>query len=93
MMLICLCLVKECKGLEEWFGSTFTDIILNRSLDSIKEIKKEIIVLDKKKRVDICLERAPMVAEVSRQISWAQLWDVALDYVWMEDSKRPTAAE
>ena len=77
-----LCLVKECKELEEWFGSTFTDIILNKSLDSIREMKKEILQLDKKKRADRCLEKASMVAEVSRQIGWAQLWDDALDYGW-----------
>ena len=76
-----LCLVEECKELEEWFGSTFTDIILSRSLDSIREMKKEL----DKKRADTCLEKAPMVAEVSRWISCSGLW--------MEDSKRPTAAE
>ena len=45
-----LCLVKE---LEEWFGSIFTDIIL--SLGSIREMKKKILELNKKKHADRCL--------------------------------------
>ena len=78
-----LCLVKECKELEEWFGSSFTYLILS----SIREIKKEILDLHKKKRADRCLVKAPMVAEVSRWISWAQLGP------GMEDSERAAAAE
>ena len=75
-------LVEECKEMEEWFGSTFTDIILSRSLGSIREMKKEILELDKKVHVDRYLEKAPMVAEVSRRIGWARLWDAALDFGW-----------
>ena len=57
-------LVKEWKELEEWFGSTFTDIILSESLGSMREIKKEILEFNKKKCSDRCFEKAPMVAEV-----------------------------
>ena len=77
-----LCLVKECKEMEKWFGSNFTDIILSRSLGSIREMKKEILELDKKKNEGRCLKKAPRVAEVSRQIGWAWLWDAALDSGW-----------
>ena len=47
-----LCLVKECKELEEWFGSTITDIIFSGSLGSIREMKKDILELDKKNHAD-----------------------------------------
>ena len=77
-----LCLVKECREPEEWFGLTFTDIILSRSLGSIREMKREILEVGKKKCADRCLEKAPMVAEVSRQIGWARFWDAALDLGW-----------
>ena len=75
-------LVKECKELEEWFGLTFTDIILSGSLGSIRKMKKEMLALNKKKHADRCLEKAIMVAEVSRQIGWSRLWDAALHFGW-----------
>ena len=76
-----LCLLKECKELEEWFGSTFTYIILSGILGSIREMKKKILELDKK-LADKCLEKAPMVAEVWRRIGWAWLWNAVLDLEW-----------
>ena len=51
-------------------------------LGSIREMKYEILELDKKKHADKCLEKAPIVPEVSRQISWVRLWDAALDLEW-----------
>ena len=77
-----LCLLKEFKELEERFGSTLTDIILSRNLCSIREMKKETLELDKEKRGDRCLEKASMIAEVSRRIGWVWLWDAALDLRW-----------
>ena len=50
-----LCLVKVCKEQEEWFESIFTDIILSGSLSSIREMKKKILEIDKKKHADRCL--------------------------------------
>ena len=55
-----LCLVKESNGLEEWFGSTFTDIMLSGILRLIREMKKEIYELDKKKRADRRCWRRPL---------------------------------
>ena len=82
-------LVKESEELEEWFGLTFTDIILSGSLGSIREMKKEMLALDKKKCADRCLEKACRCVEMD----WLVL---ALGYssaFWMEDSERPAAAE
>ena len=50
--------------LEEWFGSTITDIIFSGSLGSIREMK-ENLESDKKMCADRCLEKALIVAEVS----------------------------
>ena len=74
--------MKESRELEEWFGSTFTYLILSGNFGSIRDMKNEILELDKKKDADRCLEKAPMVAEVSRQNGWAQLWDSSLDLGW-----------
>ena len=59
-----------------------SDIVLSRSLGSIREMKKEILELDKKKQADKCLKKARRVAEVSRRIGWARLWDGALGLKW-----------
>ena len=44
-------------------------------------MKKDILELDKKP-ADRCLEKVPMVGEVSRRIGWAQVWDATLDLGW-----------
>ena len=74
-----LCLMRKCRELEEWFGSNLTDNVLCGSVCSIKEVKKVIYELDKKLRMERCIEKAQMIAEVVEQIGWARLWDAALD--------------
>ena len=34
-----VCLVRECRELEEWFGTSYTEDILNMSPCSVKEMK------------------------------------------------------
>ena len=45
-------------------------------------MKREMLEVDKKKCPNRCLEKTHMVAEVSRRIGWAWLWDAALDLGW-----------
>ena len=45
-------------------------------------MKKEIFEVDKTKHADRCFKNAPMVAEGSRWIGWAQFWDAALHLGW-----------
>ena len=41
-----------------------------------------ILELDKKLRIERCVEKAQMIAEVAEQIGWARLWDAARDLGW-----------
>ena len=71
-----LCLVKECKELEEGFGAQFTDRILGGDADQInmKEVKKVIGQLDREKRIELCV-MAPQIAVVASNGGWLRLWD------------------
>ena len=50
-----LCLVRECRELEESFGTHFTDKILCRGIDQIemREVRKTIRQLDKGKILEL----------------------------------------
>ena len=62
-----LCLVKECKELEEGFGTQFTDKMLGGDADQInREVKKVIGQLDREKRIELCEGKAPQIAAVAR---------------------------
>ena len=76
-----LCLVKECKELEEGFGTQFTHKILGGDADqiSMKEVKKVIGQLDREKRIELCEGKARQIAAVARNGGWLRLWDTALD--------------
>ena len=76
-----LCLVRECRELEESFGTHFTDDILCGKADqiSMKEMKKVIRQLDKEKRLKLCEGKAPLIAALAKKTSWLKLWDIALD--------------
>ena len=43
-----LCLVKECRKLEQYFHSNFTNYILRRNIFSFKEMKKIIYGQDRR---------------------------------------------
>lgn len=45
-------------------------------------MKKEVSDLDKRKRVERCVMKAPLIAEVAENAGWACLWDAALDHGW-----------
>ena len=75
-------LVRECRELEERFGTHFTNVILNKSACSFKEMKKAVMDADKKTRRERCKEKAPMIAELAESPSWCKLWDHALDLGW-----------
>ena len=61
-----ICLVRECRKMEEHFGTHFTsDIIKKETTWSLKEMKKIIIEADKKMTIKKCGEKAPMIAKVA----------------------------
>ena len=76
-----LCLVRECRELEEGFGTHITEEILNGRADEVqmKEVRKLIGQLDKEKRYERCAEKAPLILEVAERVGWLKLWDTALD--------------
>ena len=63
-----LCLVKECRDLEEGFGTWFTDRILGGEADLInmKEARKVIGQRDREKGIKLCEGKAPLIAAVAR---------------------------
>ena len=75
-----LCLVRECRELEECFGINYTDTIL-AGADGVgmREIKRVVRQADRVRQLEKCTERAPLIAEVvCRGGSWMRLWDAAL---------------
>ena len=73
-----LCLVRECRELEEMCGVTFTDRLLKGELMWGKNLK--IRRVDRAQLLDRCGLRAPLIAQVERQAGWVRLWDAASDY-------------
>ena len=77
-----ICLVRECRELEECFGTRFAEAILSKNACSLREIKKVIMEVDKTKILERCGEKAPMIAKMAVCPGWAKLWDHALDLGW-----------
>ena len=74
-----ICLVRECRELEEVFGTHFIQEILSDNAPPIREVKDAIHERDRTKLTAKCSEKAPMIAAVARRITWSRLWDSALD--------------
>ena len=75
-----LCLVDECRELEEHFGTNYTDNILEGGDEvSMQEVKRVVKQADRVSKLEKCRERAPLKAEVvDNGGSWARLCDSAL---------------
>ena len=77
-----MCLVKECRKLEESFGTrhvSYHTAVIRGNAAAAKEMKETIYQQDGQKLGDRCWEKAPVIAEVARRVGWAQLWDATLD--------------
>ena len=72
-----LCLVGECRELEECFGTSYTDAILASADDvSMREVKREA---DRVRNLERCAERVPLITEVvNRGGNWSRLWEATL---------------
>ena len=83
-VLFALCgeVVRECREIEDHFGTHFTNVIMNGETFSSKEMKKTLVDRDKKIRMKRCVEKAPMIAMIAESPGWARLWDNALDLGW-----------
>ncbi len=74
-----LCLVRECRELEEKFGTHFTEEILGESELSLRDVKNAIHKTDWKQLTARCSAKTPVIAEIASQIGWNKLWDAALE--------------
>ena len=77
-----ICLVRECRELEESFGTRFTEAITSKNLCCLRQMKKVIMDVDRRRMLERCEEKAPMIAKVAECPGWARLWDHALDLGW-----------
>ena len=80
-----VCLIRECRDLEQFFHSNFTSTILQIDADTCPrpyEIKEDLQTRDQDLRLTQHEGRADMsiVVEVERAVGWPRLWDLALDY-------------
>ena len=74
-----LCLVRECRELEEGFGTCFTKEVTGRKECCLREMKKVIFGMDRRVLLEKCAEKAPLIAKVAEHLGWAKLWDQTLD--------------
>ena len=75
-----LCLVKECRELEEMCGVMLTDRMLKGELAWSRSLKEEIRRVDHNLLVERCAVKAPLIAEVEESVGWARLWDGTLNF-------------
>ena len=71
-----LCLVRECRELEEEFGTDLTNGIINGNGYDRKEVLHR---KDRIRQLERCKKKAPQIAE---NIGWSKLWDMASDLGW-----------
>ena len=75
-----LCLVKECRELEEVFGTIFADDMLqggHAEFVSMKEMKDKIAVCDRQRTMEKSRQKAPLIVEVEEDGGWQRLWSHA----------------
>ena len=77
-----ICLVRECRELDENFGTCFTEAITSKNSCCLREMKKAIMEVDRRSLLERCEEKVPMGAKVAECPGWAKLWDYALDLGW-----------
>jgi len=75
-----LCLVKECRELEEMCGVAFTEKLLKGELKWCKSLQEEIRRVDCELLLERCTVKAPLIAEVEERGGWARLWDTTLNF-------------
>ena len=63
--------VRECRELEEGFGTCFTKMITSKKECCLREMKKAIIGVDRRMLLEKCAEKAPMIAKVAEHQGWA----------------------
>ena len=80
-----ICLIRECRDLDQFFHSDFTSTMLQRDADTCPhpfKIKEDLQTQDRDLKLAQHKGRADMsiIVEVERAVGWPRLWDLALDY-------------
>ena len=75
-----LCLVKECRELEEAFGVKLTDSIISEDERWGPVMKTMLRQKDRERHVARCKEKAPLIARIEKEIGWKKLWSDLLEY-------------
>ena len=65
-----VCLVRECRELEEHFGTSMTNAMLCLSETSIRAVKIKLKKIDKEITLKRCLEKAPLVSYIEKNVGW-----------------------
>ena len=76
-----LCLVRECRELEETFQTHYTDKILGCGDQvNVRDIKKEVHKIDKRIVLEKCgtSDHSPAAVTIEERIGWIPLWEMAL---------------
>ena len=62
-----LCLVKECRELEESYGTCFENEILEDAEQvSMREVRDTLRTMDREKMLERCGEKSALIAEVAK---------------------------
>ena len=67
-----MCVVKECRELEEPFSTQHMDRVMRRNA-AIARKMETTYQEDRQTLVDRCWVKAPVIAEVARRVGWARL--------------------
>ena len=72
-------LVRECRELEEHFGTFVTNSILHWLQTSIRAVKIRLRKIDREIMLRRCTEKAPSVTNIERGVGWTKLWNAAFN--------------
>ena len=75
-----LCLVKECRELEEAFGVKLTDSIISEDERWGPVMKTMLRQKDRERHIARCKENAPLITRIEKEIGWKKLWSDLLEY-------------
>ena len=75
-----LCLVKECRELEEMCGVAITEKLMKGELVWSRSLKDDIRRVDRERLLERCMVKVPIVAEVEERVGWARMWDATLNF-------------
>ena len=68
-----MCVVKECRELEESFSTQLVDRVMRGNTAIARKMKETTYQEDRQTVVDRCWVKAPVLAEVARRVGWARL--------------------